>query len=1409
MATVQRPEERYVDFDEYIDLQLDKARNGIKWTDILAAAAGVGALVIAYLVLFVIADHWLFEGGIPTGLRQILLSIVGVIAVAWIGWKVVWPYLRRVNDLYAAQMLERAEPSLRGSLFGLVDSRRAGRPPIEEVRKALERRAATTLSDVDVDAALDRRLLMRMSYVLLGVVLFACIYAIASPKRVGPSLLRALLPASNIGVATRTEILDVRPGNTAVLAGEQLSVSVMIRGETPDKVMLFYSTVDRRFVDEPIELRLVDETTREYQATLIGDAGRGLAQDLSYRIVANDDAAGPFAIDVDQPPAANIKAIALQYPPYSGLEPIERETPPVEGIEGTNVALTAVANRPLKSAKLVFADDELFLGRGEEVPLRISDDGLTLTASWKLAIRSDGSSPTFFRIECRDGAGKTNPKPAVYPVKILADAAPEVTLHDPKSDLERPSNAIIPLLVTARDPDFRLRELTLRIEKRGQELPDRTVLWEGSAPEAAVRHDWDLGPLALKPGDIVSFYVQARDNREPEANRRNTPKLNIKITEPVAKEEVQQQLEEEKKRQDEEVAELEQNAAGADAEQQPNDEQLEADASETEKTQNDQQAQNENAEGSDEQQEGAQETSPNDGNERSQNNAEERDSTVKNDGTQDDKVLRKLLERQREQQQQEAKADQQQQDNTSSEKNQPNEADQSQPNEKQSTKPGEKGEADGSAKGDDQQQQSRSGDQGENRNDQANGPKGSEKRDQPQNGKPNGERSEQSKSNDGNSHPQNASDQTGEQSKDQTGDESGESGSKGNEKADQKENSSATESNDAGPAGSESPKGEGNAGQNASAKGSPQDQNEKSATGEGTSAPMESGDSERSDTKPKSSQPTDEPAGSADPNPGEGRPDQKSQKPDSGEQGTGQPNVDGTPDTQKGPGDAGTQPGSQQESNESTGQSGVKATEKGRPGEGTSEQANDGSPSEKQATDAQKGEPSSKMSDPAQPSEQNAKQDEKSKGASSNPSQESEKTGTPKPSEDSTQQPGAKQSSSKPSEQPSDNADGKSSSNKTEPSANEPAASDSGKGEDGMGESGEGESGKGESGKGESGKGESGKGESGKGESGKGESGKGESGKGESGKGESGKGESGKGESGKGESGKGESGKGESGKGESGKGESGKGESGKGESGKGESGKGEAGKGEAGGAGGQPGESGQPGQGGKSGQPGGKPGAKGGEGGGAAPANGGEGAAEGDGAGDSESSKATAEEANPEYTKQATDLALKKLQDDLARGEVDPELLKDLGWTEEDMRRFADRLRKNLDAPTGEETAQELAHRKEFEHLLENLTIEGTPQKREGRNDRVRNVEGVGAKRPPIPSAYRDAYETFTRRVAGRRRRMPHQPSSKTKTSRRCHIGRFDGNRVRSVGWRGEGERPLLQTHCVHCGAIRRGGADA
>ena len=172
----------YVEFDEYVDFQLEKTRNSIKWTDIVTAVAVVAAFVVGYLLLFAVADHWLIPGGFGHTARFVMVGGLLVATAGWLVWKVLLPYLKQVSGLYAAQMIESSEPGLKSTLLNLVDLRNAGREIPQEIRGSLEKRAAQALSHMDVDQAVDRRPLMRAAYVLLGLVVFACLYSVFSPK---------------------------------------------------------------------------------------------------------------------------------------------------------------------------------------------------------------------------------------------------------------------------------------------------------------------------------------------------------------------------------------------------------------------------------------------------------------------------------------------------------------------------------------------------------------------------------------------------------------------------------------------------------------------------------------------------------------------------------------------------------------------------------------------------------------------------------------------------------------------------------------------------------------------------------------------------------------------------------------------------------------------------------------------------------------------------------------------------------------------------------------------------------------------------------------------------------------------------------------------------------------------------
>ncbi|NBP50974.1 MAG: hypothetical protein EBU70_07300, partial [Actinobacteria bacterium] len=107
-------------------------------------AAGVG--LMAWLTLGVLADHWIVPGGLGRGSRLAWLVVGGVaLLAAIVRW--VAPLIRyRVNLVYAARTIERANPGLHNDVVNTVLARaRPDRsPPV--VLASLEHRAAKRLS---------------------------------------------------------------------------------------------------------------------------------------------------------------------------------------------------------------------------------------------------------------------------------------------------------------------------------------------------------------------------------------------------------------------------------------------------------------------------------------------------------------------------------------------------------------------------------------------------------------------------------------------------------------------------------------------------------------------------------------------------------------------------------------------------------------------------------------------------------------------------------------------------------------------------------------------------------------------------------------------------------------------------------------------------------------------------------------------------------------------------------------------------------------------------------------------------------------------------------------------------------------------------------------------------------------
>ncbi|MBC7965760.1 MAG: hypothetical protein H7Z17_07515, partial [Fuerstia sp.] len=117
----------------------------------------------------------------------------------------------------------------------------------------------------------------------------------------------------------------------------------------------------------------------------------------------------------------------------------------------------------------------------------------------------------------------------------------------------------------------------------------------------------------------------------------------------------------------------------------------------------------------------------------------------------------------------------------------------------------------------------------------------------------------------------------------------------------------------------------------------------------------------------------------------------------------------------------------------------------------------------------------------------------------------------------------------------------------------------------------------------------------------------------------------------------------------------------------------------------------------------------------------------------------------------AAALAIKRLQKELERGEVDPKLLEELGWTESEIKSFADRLQKQLAERevNAQQQKEKTISQKSFDAMLKGLDIKSTGSTRQGRAERDRDQQDTTIRQSSPPDRYKALVEGYQRSVSG------------------------------------------------------------
>jgi hypothetical protein len=228
-----------------------------------------------------------------------------------------------------------------------------------------------------------------------------------------------------------------------------------------------------------------------------------VADDLEYYVEVGPLSSRHFHLRVADVPAVKQIRVTYHFPSWTQRpDAVEEHGGDLRAIEGTQAELQIRTDRPLPGGVLVMDD-------GREIALAA---GAGNTYRVTLPIDRDGA----YHVAGREQLGREQAQLVRISEDYFIEAGevkpPEVAIVRPQGDYRASPIEEVTVAATARD-EFGLSNFALRYSVNGG--PEKTVglLRASGAQQASGSTTLSLESLHLVPGDVVSFYVWAKDAR--------------------------------------------------------------------------------------------------------------------------------------------------------------------------------------------------------------------------------------------------------------------------------------------------------------------------------------------------------------------------------------------------------------------------------------------------------------------------------------------------------------------------------------------------------------------------------------------------------------------------------------------------------------------------------------------------------------------------------------------------------------------------------------------------------------------------------------------------------------------------------------------------------------------------------
>lgn len=454
------------------------------------AAILLGALLGGFLLTALVLERLEFSPVAVIAARAALALLVLATGVRFL----LLPLLRRVSDEQVALYVEEHEPSLQATLLSALDAgAREGALAPGLVQRTVEQ-AVRRCRELEFGRRIERPGLRRSAAVGAGVLAVALVTLFAGPTLVGDAARALFLPRAAEGTEGAALRVEVTPGSVTVPRGADQKVALRAVGFEPGQAEIAVrSASDSAFQRMP----MLQGPEGGWEITLfeVGEA-------TEYYVQADGIRSGVFRIDVSEVPYVDRLDLELIFPAYTGLPPRRVEDGgDVAALPGTRVRVRAQPTRAVAGGRIVLDD-------GRAVALNADSAG-ALTGEFR--VRRTG----YYHLELAQAGGDPTLGSPQYLIDALEDAAPTVSFVTPGRDTKVTSVDEVFLEARAED-DFGVASLELVYSVNGQ--PERSVPLYAARPlaEVSAGHTLYLEEMELQPGDFISYYARAADNRPGE-----------------------------------------------------------------------------------------------------------------------------------------------------------------------------------------------------------------------------------------------------------------------------------------------------------------------------------------------------------------------------------------------------------------------------------------------------------------------------------------------------------------------------------------------------------------------------------------------------------------------------------------------------------------------------------------------------------------------------------------------------------------------------------------------------------------------------------------------------------------------------------------------------------------------------